>query len=166
MAGKPTNAKCFKCNTCDYSTTVKGSLKSHTLRRHNPNKDFKCDHCDKAFSIKPSLVDHVNRIHKKIKRHSCEFCDFTSCNKQELKRHSNRMHNPKKAHRPDLDALMKVIQKEKMFESLEKNLPKTYTDYNYFEAIQDTLEIEIKEEEILETMEIEIKEEFVADLLD
>jgi hypothetical protein len=39
-----------------------------------------------------------------------------------------------------------------MFESLEKNLPETYSDHNNFEEeILDTMEIEIKEEEILET---------------
>jgi hypothetical protein len=52
-----------------------------------------------------------------------------------------------------------------MFVSVEKYLPETYSDHNYFEEIQKTMEIEIKEEEILETMEIEIKEEFVAEPL-
>jgi hypothetical protein len=85
-------------------------------------KYFKCDHCDKAFSQNSKLTSHVNRIHKKIKSYSCELCSYTSCTKGDLKKHSNRMHNPKKAHRPDLDALVKEAQKDKMIKivSVEK----------------------------------------------
>jgi hypothetical protein len=33
MAGKP-NAKYFKCETCDYSTTQRGNLNQHTNQVH------------------------------------------------------------------------------------------------------------------------------------
>jgi uncharacterized Fe-S cluster-containing protein len=70
--------------------------------------------------MKANLSDHVNRIHKKLKQYSCELCNYTSCTEYELKRHSIRKHSPKKAHRPDLDALMKEAQKDKMIVSIEK----------------------------------------------
>jgi hypothetical protein len=44
---------------------------------------------------------------------------------------------------------MKEAEKDKMIVLVDKNLPETYSDYNYFEEILDTIEIEIKEEEII-----------------
>jgi hypothetical protein len=98
-------------------------------------------------------------------------CSFTPCTKCELERHLILKHATQNddGSADDLvktNILIKEAPKDQMFESLEKNLPETYSDHKYFKKIEiKEEEIEIKEEDIVETMEIEIKEEFVADPL-
>jgi uncharacterized C2H2 Zn-finger protein len=155
------------CDLCEYSSYTRADLERHSKAVHQCG--HLCDICDRAFSEKGYLVRHVNRIHKQLKNYSCELCNYTSYTYQELTKHSIRKH----AHQNDdcsadlvkTNILIKEAQKDQMFESLEKNLPETYSDHKHFEESLDTIKIEIKEEEILDTMEIEIKEEFVADPL-
>jgi hypothetical protein len=100
MAGKE-NAKYFKCDTCDYSATTRGNLKTHTnlvhlkvknykctqcsykcgtngnLKTHTQivhlkRRDFACDRCDKAFGERGKLQIHIKSIHEKIKRFWCD----------------------------------------------------------------------------------------------
>jgi hypothetical protein len=130
---------CDLCDLCDFSSYTRGDLEKHSNIVHLEKKTFKCDHCDKAFSQKPNLDVHVNRIHKKIKSYSCELCSYISCTNYELKRPSVGMHSPKKAHRPDLYALIQEAQKDNMIVLVEKKLPETYSDHNYFEEILDTI---------------------------
>jgi NAD-dependent SIR2 family protein deacetylase len=153
----------YSCDLCDFSSYYRSDLETHSKAVHLGKKEFMCDICDKAFSRNGVLTKHVNRIHKELKNYSCELCNFTTYTKCELEKHSILKH----AHQNDglvkTNILIKEAQKDQMFVSVENYLPETYSDHKYFE---ETVEMDIKEEDILETMEIEIKEEFVADPFD
>ena len=59
--------KPFKCESCDYSCSLKGHLNQHVASVHEGKKPFKCKTCNHSFSEKGSLKKHVAAIHDKKK---------------------------------------------------------------------------------------------------
>ena len=56
--------KPFKCDTCDYSCSEKGSMKKHVSSVHEGKKSFKCEVCNSSCSEKSNLNQHVALVHE------------------------------------------------------------------------------------------------------
>ena len=52
--------------TCDYSCSLKGTMKTHVASVHEEKKPFKCDICDYSCSRKGNMNRHVSTVHEKI----------------------------------------------------------------------------------------------------
>ena len=57
--------KDHKCEFCDESFSIAGSLKTHIKRIHDIHKDQNCDICSKSFATKSNLMNHMKRAHKR-----------------------------------------------------------------------------------------------------
>ena len=56
----------FKCELCDYATSVNQLLKNHIMQVHTMERPFKCPHCDYACVKRGNLKNHINNRHKNI----------------------------------------------------------------------------------------------------
>jgi hypothetical protein len=74
MAAKP-NAKYFKCDTCDYSTTNRGHINQHTRLVHLKVKNYKCTQCSYKCGQNAHLKNHINTVHLKRRDFKCDHCD-------------------------------------------------------------------------------------------
>ena len=74
----------FKCQDCDFSTNVKGSLLGHISRNHQQRK-FECEICGKLFGTGNDLNCHRLNLHGDKK--SCPSCPFQTSNVDVLQRH-------------------------------------------------------------------------------
>ena len=74
----------LKCQDCDFSTNVKGSLLGHISRNHQQRK-FECEICGKLFGTGNDLNCHRLNLHGDKK--SCPSCPFQTSNVDVLQRH-------------------------------------------------------------------------------
>ena len=86
------NPKKFKCNTCNFSTANKGTLKKHIETVHEGIKPFKCDICDYECALKGNLKHHIASVHQGIKPFKCKLCDYEFSKNSSLKRHIESVH--------------------------------------------------------------------------
>ena len=75
--------KSYKCNQCEYASSVKSSLRRH-LKTHSGEKSNKCSQCDYASSDASNLRTHL-KIHSGEKPNKCSQCDFASSHIRSLK---------------------------------------------------------------------------------
>ncbi|XP_057663618.1 zinc finger protein 11-like [Diorhabda carinulata] len=81
--------KKFKCNQCDFETTLKRFLKEH-LRGHLPITLYSCETCDFTTHVKQTMNNHNNK-HKKpeeLQTYYCKHCKYQSKRLQDLKQHA------------------------------------------------------------------------------
>ena len=80
--------KYFKCDHCDYSTTLKSTLAMHAKVVHK-TKHYKCDKCPFVTTQRDQLYLHNKRIHEDFK---CLKCDYASSYKLNLAIHMRTIH--------------------------------------------------------------------------
>ena len=90
------NPKKFKCNTCNFSTATKGTLKKHIETVHEEIKPFKCNICNYKAAINSNLKHHIASIHQGIKAFKCNICNYKCAAKANLKRHTKSVHEGSK----------------------------------------------------------------------
>nr|CAH0104818.1 unnamed protein product [Daphnia galeata] len=85
----------FKCNFCEYETSLKSSLNLHIKRKHNitsgPQKWFiktkyECQLCHRFFQLSSKLRHHM-AFHSDQKKFRCSLCQYATSLKINLKRH-------------------------------------------------------------------------------
>ena len=69
--------KPVKCDICNYTFSLKSSLKRHVASIHEGNKPFKCDICNYMCSLKGNLKKHVSLVHEDNKSFKCGICDYS-----------------------------------------------------------------------------------------
>ena len=89
---RPEAKKAFKCYICDYSCSLKASLKRHVDSVHGNKKPFKCEMCDYSCSQKPTMKRHVESVHEKKKPFKCDICAYSYPLRANLKRHVDSVH--------------------------------------------------------------------------
>ena len=52
--------KDFKCEKCEYTTSLEGNLKQHIKSIQNHKKDFKCEKCEYSTSSERNL--QISRV--------------------------------------------------------------------------------------------------------
>ena len=67
--------KAFKCESCDYSSSLKDNMKKHIESIHKRNKPFQCEFCKQNFEGKGDMKQHITSIHVGKKSFICEFCE-------------------------------------------------------------------------------------------
>ena len=67
----------FKCEICDASFRVKGSLNKHVSIVHEGKKQFLYDICNANFGQKSDLNKHVATVHDGKKQFKCGICEAT-----------------------------------------------------------------------------------------
>ena len=72
--------KSYKCNQCEYASSVKSSLRRH-LKTHSGEKSNKCSQCDYASSRADALRAHL-KTHQK-----CNQCDYACSDPSSLSQH-------------------------------------------------------------------------------
>jgi hypothetical protein len=83
MADKQ-NAKYFKCDTCNYSTTQRGHLNQHTNLVHLKVKNFKCTQCSYKCGTNQHLQMHILTVHLKRRDFQCDACDYSTIERSKL----------------------------------------------------------------------------------
>ena len=56
--------KPVKCDICNYTFSLKSSLKRHVASVHEGNKPFKCEICDYSCAKKHQMMQHVAKKHE------------------------------------------------------------------------------------------------------
>jgi len=82
---------------------------------------FQCHECEKNFSNKSNLKTHIKSIHENIKNYVCEDCKKCFTNNTRLKSHIEKKHNEKKESKKKYVKSRKTFNKEKNYQSYEKN---------------------------------------------
>lgn len=77
------------CELCDYGTYDKVSLKIHVMQNHTFERPFKCDLCEFATTLKPRLNQHYQRVHgDKTQIFKCPECPYSTHLQKNLKIHA------------------------------------------------------------------------------
>ncbi|GBP71352.1 Zinc finger protein 431 [Eumeta japonica] len=100
--GMAAAGKLYKCEQCEYSTSHRGSLKTH-VRTHTGAKPYKCDQCEYSatqLGAKPYKCDQCEysatqlgtlkrhmRTHSGKKLYICEQCKYSTSHRSNLKTH-------------------------------------------------------------------------------
>ncbi|KAF5294451.1 hypothetical protein FQR65_LT01577 [Abscondita terminalis] len=85
--------KLFRCDKCDYKTSIKSNLTTHT-KIHSDEKPFKCSLCD--FCSKHSYILKIHEMkHSGEKPFTCNKCNFNTYFKSSLRIHQ-RIHSKEK----------------------------------------------------------------------
>ena len=79
----------FSCESCDYKTLYRGSLKIHMVK-HSTGKLI-CSECGKNFKYRSSLEDHM-KMHKGLFDFPCLQCESRFISKFRLKAHETAKH--------------------------------------------------------------------------
>ena len=77
----------YKCDSCQRSFGVKGSLEGHLKTVHGKRRDFSCDVCSKKLSSNFILKKHIQIFHTNIKLKSTK--NKTSLKIQAVEQNSN-----------------------------------------------------------------------------
>ena len=67
--------KTFKCDICDFSSSLKAYMKRHIVSVNERKKPFKCNFCDYSFSQKAHMKRHIASVHEEKKPFKCDICD-------------------------------------------------------------------------------------------
>lgn len=87
-----------ECPICKKSLSNEYTLKYHTTKVHNNERNFTCDVCGKGFKSGETLKSH-SMVHKGIKREDgarCEICHAWISRKKQLRRHIIEIHQAQK----------------------------------------------------------------------
>ena len=82
--------KPFKCETCDYTTRLEHSLRTHTYT-HTGDRPYKCDECESAFTQWAHLRRH-KLVHSGEKPFKCDLCSFRTAHSGNLNSHKKVLH--------------------------------------------------------------------------
>ena len=89
----------FKCDNCNYKTTLKKHLVEH--QKVHSTAEFTCEEvgCGTSFSRKSTLTKHMRKEHNVQKlnpesqdRYPCPLCDFETVTRQGLTKHISEIH--------------------------------------------------------------------------
>ena len=80
--------KCFKCDSCDYSSHFASELEVHKIV-HRKHPSYKCMHanCGKWFQRKWDLNLHLQKHKGKMLKCNHNGCTFSTATKKQLKEH-------------------------------------------------------------------------------
>lgn len=85
----------YACETCDFTTMNKISLKTHIRRVHRRDFRYHCEQCGKGFMSNYDLEDH-KASHLNAKTFVCEYCGNTYSQKSYLVAHKRVIHRIQK----------------------------------------------------------------------
>lgn len=74
-----------KCEKCNLTFTLRGSLQIH-IKRHHEGQKFYCSQCPKQFVSKETLIRH-EKTHTGIREFQCEKCLKSFYTAKELRKH-------------------------------------------------------------------------------
>ncbi|XP_067854078.1 zinc finger protein 507 isoform X2 [Heptranchias perlo] len=83
-AAKTQAPKSFCCTVCDFVTVEQTVYYAH-IRSHN-TEIYKCEQCNFATTVSKDLVAH-KYLHSKLTRYQCNLCKFSSLTFPQLKEH-------------------------------------------------------------------------------
>ena len=142
-----TEEKPYKCEVCEKAFNRKGHLNEH-LRIHTGDKPYKCKVCEKAFNHKGHLNEHL-RIHTGDKPYKCNMCKKKFRHKNNLSRHMKMCTggvDEKGNCDPKFEVQEETIKHENI--SWEYENDSSSEILIDFEAVNDLVKEEIKEEDI------------------
>ncbi|XP_048480217.1 zinc finger imprinted 3 [Plutella xylostella] len=90
--------KAYSCKMCQYTTTMKRAMSSHTRLHKSETQKYECAMCNKAFATKSKLTYHKNVC--KQEKPQCDCCGKVFANKVTLKYHLNVMAGVKSSNKP------------------------------------------------------------------
>ena len=67
------NALVVKCDSCDFSSESRKTLRKHILQNHH--RKSKCKFCDAMFEKNSDLESHLDLNHDSVERFQCDHCD-------------------------------------------------------------------------------------------
>jgi len=114
------------CNSCEYKTTKRQSLKAHIFSHHSKERPYKCTTCGKGFITSSHLSRH-KEIHEPVKKYECSVCGKKFSGKRHLTTHS-KIHS--KSYEAQCDICdKKFVQKFNMKLHMQKRHPEVvYSD--------------------------------------
>ena len=83
------NALVVKCDSCDFSSESRKTLRKHILQNHH--RKSKCKFCDAMFEKNSDLESHLDLNHDSVERFQCDHCDKKFVLEWRLRKHK-RMH--------------------------------------------------------------------------
>lgn len=83
-----TGEKKFACDLCDQRFLDKGAMKMHARYKHSSERPFKCSYCEKRFVDSAGMRTHT-AIHTGIKRYVCYGCGDRFPSNSALHKHRN-----------------------------------------------------------------------------
>lgn len=87
-------AKKFKCDKCEFSTTYVKSLKVHYQSKHDKSETFECHLCNYVGYRKDVVKKHVKIVHEKWRPYPCPYCDKAYITGREQRKHI-LVHHPR-----------------------------------------------------------------------
>lgn len=85
-----------KCDSCDFTTMNKLSLKLHHRRLHQRDFRYQCERCDKCFMSNYELTDH-QASHLGARTFACGHCSKAYSQKSHLVAHERLSHGVRRA---------------------------------------------------------------------
>lgn len=96
MATESKRMRKFKCELCEYETSLLANLKTHVRMVHSKIKSFKCNFCEYAATLASTVKQHIKAVHEKIKDETCEVCGKSFSYIAHLRTHVLSVHGVKK----------------------------------------------------------------------
>ena len=96
------DSKTYMCKECDFSTTIKRSIRRHMKKIHpdkkymynEDSKKFMCKECDFSTSVESSIRRHMKNIHSDSETpKACEICGKLFKHKDSLGSHMSIYHS-------------------------------------------------------------------------
>ena len=78
--------KIYSCDSCEYRTSTKGSLKYHKEGKHGEEK-YSCSKCEYRTKWKAWLKGHSKTAHNPVQTNVCDLCKYSSTNSRIFKLH-------------------------------------------------------------------------------
>ena len=114
------------CNSCEYKSTKRQTLKDHIVSHHSKERPYKCTTCGKGFVTSSHLTRH-KEIHEVVKKYECSVCGKKFSGKRHLTTHSKIHSKSYEAHCVICDK--KFVQKFNMKLHMKKHHPEVdYSD--------------------------------------
>ena len=84
----------FKCDLCDYTTTILSILARHKKYAHTGKKirNFPCNQCDHSAINEATLKVHISAVHDKVKNYKCDDCGHMTARRANLMSHMTEVH--------------------------------------------------------------------------